>query len=175
MSELILTGVTIAIDQGATPWQDQVLGSQNTPRNHWLEQGSILICDGKIAGIFEDVIVPKAISDHARVVQLDTKVVLPALVNGHTHLSQTFMRGLASGRSLLRWLKELIWPLQGAYSPELLELAALLGLVENTRSGDAHVVNHHKVTRDSRFSSAVVWAARQSRLRVTIVRAWADC
>lgn len=174
MSELILTGGTIAIDRGATPGQDQVLGSQYTPRNNWIEQGSILIRDGKIAGIFEDVIVPKAISNHAQVVQLDNKVVLPALVNGHTHLSQTFMRGLASGRSLLRWLKELIWPLQKAFSPELLELAALLGLAENTRSGVAQVINHQKITSDLTFSTAVIRAAQKSGLKVTIARAWAD-
>jgi 5-methylthioadenosine/S-adenosylhomocysteine deaminase len=55
--------------------------------------------------------------------------VLPGLVNGHTHLSQTFMRGLADGRPLLRWLKEVIWPLQAAMTADDLYVAALLGLV----------------------------------------------
>lgn len=174
MSELILTGGTIAIDCAANPVQDRVSGSHNTLQGGWIEQGSVYIRDGKIAGIYQDIEDPGMISTTARVIPLDNMVVIPGLVNGHTHLSQTFMRGLASGRSLLRWLKELIWPLQGAFSPELLELAALLGLAENTRSGVAHVVNHHKVTKDSGFSSAVVRAARQSGLRVTLARAWAD-
>lgn len=174
MSELILTGGTIAIDREANPEQDRLLGSQHTLRSGWIDQGSLYIRDGLIAGIYQDIDDPGIISTTARVIPLDNKVVIPGLVNGHTHLSQTFMRGLASGRSLLRWLKELIWPLQTAFSPELLELAALLGLAENTRSGVVHVVNHHKVTNGSEFSGAVVRAALQSGLRVTIARAWAD-
>jgi 5-methylthioadenosine/S-adenosylhomocysteine deaminase len=100
--------------------------------------------------------------------------VIPALFNGHTHLSQTFMRGLAGGRPLLRWLKELIWPLQDAMSEEILELAALLGLAENIRSGVGTLIDHHKITRNPAFTEAVIRAAKKSGLRVTIARAWSD-
>ena len=71
--------------------------------------------------------------------------VLPGLVNGHTHLSQTFLRGLADDRPLLRWLKEVIWPAQAAMTPEDHYLAATLGLVENLRCGVTTVVQHHKL------------------------------
>ncbi len=67
----------------------------------------------------------------ARVIDARHMAVLPGLVNGHTHLSQTFLRGLADDRPLLRWLKEIIWPAQAAMTPEDQYLAALLGLVEN--------------------------------------------
>lgn len=168
MSELILTGANIAVSQ------DLASGVQSAHQFGWIGDGSLYIKDGQIAGIYSAPVDPNMISKTARVVQLDNKVVIPALINGHTHLSQTFMRGLASGRSLLVWLKELIWPLQKAFSPELLELAAVLGLAENARSGVAQVVNHHKVTGDLVFSSAVVRAAQKSGLKVTIARAWAD-
>jgi 5-methylthioadenosine/S-adenosylhomocysteine deaminase len=140
----------------------------------WLDPGMLHIKNGQIAAIAPGVANTDALSQHAEIISLDGKVVIPAFVNGHTHLSQTFMRGLAAGRPLLQWLKELIWPLQAAFSSELIELAALLGLAENTRSGAAHVVDHHKITTDWAFTRAVMRAAQQSGLRVTIARAWVD-
>jgi 5-methylthioadenosine/S-adenosylhomocysteine deaminase len=133
------------------------------------QQGDLLIKEGQIAMIGE-------CGTDLRPSTFDAQgmAVLPALVNGHTHLSQTFMRGLAGGRPLLRWLKELIWPLQDAMSEEVLELAALLGLAENIRSGAGTVVDHHKITRTPAFTEAVVRAAKKSGLRVTVARAWSD-
>lgn len=133
------------------------------------QTGDLLIQDGRIAAIGEG-------GTDLRHATFDAHgmAVIPALVNGHTHLSQTFMRGLAGGRPLLRWLKELIWPLQGAMSEEVLELAALLGLAENIRSGAGTVVDHQKITRSPAFSEAIVRAAQKSGLRVTMARAWSD-
>jgi 5-methylthioadenosine/S-adenosylhomocysteine deaminase len=138
----------------------------------WLNPGNILVKDGCIAAITATP--PQDISLSAQVVPAQGMAVIPTLVNAHTHLSQTFMRGLAAGRPLLRWLKELIWPLQNAMSEEVLELAALLGLAENTRCGAGIVVDHHKITHAPTFTEAVIRAARQSGLRVTVARAWSD-
>ena len=41
-----------------------------------------------------------------RVIDARHMAVLPGLVNAHTHLSQTFLRGLADNRPLLRWLRK---------------------------------------------------------------------
>ncbi len=138
------------------------------------QTGDLLIQDGRIAAIGE--IPPPAGADTwpRRCFDARGMAALPALVNGHTHLSQTFMRGLAGGRPLLRWLKELIWPLQDAMSEEVLELAALIGLAENIRSGAGTVVDHQKITRAPGFTEAVIRAAKKSGLRVTIARAWSD-
>lgn len=108
------------------------------------------------------------------VVEAQHKAILPGLINGHTHLSQTFMRGLAAGRPLLTWLKELIWPLQQAMTPDILQLAALLGLVENLRSGVTTVVDHHKVTATPAHTDAVCAAAQSVGLRLVLARSWAD-
>lgn len=102
------------------------------------------------------------------------KAVLPGWVNGHTHLSQTFMRGLAAGRTLLAWLSEVIWPLQQAMTVEDLHLAALLGLVENLRSGATTVVDHHKVTTTPAHTDAVCQAAETVGLNLVLARSWAD-
>jgi 5-methylthioadenosine/S-adenosylhomocysteine deaminase len=155
VTETLITNAHIAVPGG---WQE----------------GDLLIRDGHIAAIGE--IPPHGEADTWVRNYFDAHgmALIPALVNGHTHLSQTFMRGLAGGRPLLRWLKELIWPLQGAMSEEVLELAALLGLAENIRSGAGLVVDHQKITRTAAFTEAIVRAAKKSGLRVTVARAWSD-
>jgi 5-methylthioadenosine/S-adenosylhomocysteine deaminase len=108
-----------------------------------------------------------------RIIDARQMAVLPGLVNGHTHLSQTFMRGLADDRPLLRWLKEAIWPLQAAMTPDDLYLAAKLGLVENLRCGVTTVVQHHKLPgRD--HVAAVVQAAADVGIRMVLARGWVD-
>jgi 5-methylthioadenosine/S-adenosylhomocysteine deaminase len=108
-----------------------------------------------------------------RIIDARQMAVLPGLVNGHTHLSQTFMRGLADGRPLLRWLKEVIWPLQAAMTPDDLYLAAKLGLVENLRCGATTVVQHHKLPgRD--HVAAVVQAAADLGICMVLARGWVD-
>jgi len=102
------------------------------------------------------------------------KAVLPGLTNAHTHLSQTFMRGLAGGRPLLSWLRDLIWPLQSAMSASDLRLAATLGLVESLRCGVTHVVDHHKITTSPAHTAAICRAAETVGVRLTLARSWAD-
>lgn len=117
---------------------------------------------------------PPPAKEGDKVISARHAAVLPGLVNGHTHLSQTFMRGLAGGRPLLQWLKERIWPIQKAMTPEQLYLAALLGLVENLRCGATQVVNHHKVTYTPKHTDGVLVAAQQVGLDFTLARSWVD-
>lgn len=100
--------------------------------------------------------------------------VLPGLVNAHTHLSQTFMRGLADDKPLLDWLRQAMWPIQAAMTPEEVSLAAQLGLVENLRSGATGVVQHHKIITTPAHVDAAVEAAEVVGLRLLLARSWVD-
>jgi 5-methylthioadenosine/S-adenosylhomocysteine deaminase len=102
------------------------------------------------------------------------KVVLPGMVNGHTHLSQTFVRGLADDKLLLDWLRGVIWPIQAAMTPEDVRLASLLGLVENLRCGVTSVVQHHKITTSPAHVDAAAQAASQVGVRMLLARGWVD-
>jgi 5-methylthioadenosine/S-adenosylhomocysteine deaminase len=100
--------------------------------------------------------------------------VMPGMINGHTHLSQTFLRGLADDRPLLAWLKQIIWPAQGAITPDDMRLASLLGLVENLRCGVTSVVQHHKITTTPAHVDATAEAAERVGLRMLLARGWVD-
>ena len=109
-----------------------------------------------------------------RVIDATHMAVLPGMVNGHTHLSQTFVRGLADDRPLIAWLKQIMWPIQAAITPQDMRLASLLGLVENLRCGVTAVVQHHKITHSSVHVDAAAEAAQAVGLRMLLARGWVD-
>jgi len=109
-----------------------------------------------------------------RVIDASHMAVLPGLVNGHTHLSQTFVRGLADDKPLLTWLKQIMWPTQAAITPQDMRLASLLGLVENLHCGVTAVVQHHKITHSAAHVDAAAEAAETVGLRMLLARGWVD-
>ncbi len=140
----------------------------------WLDPGYVLVEGGVIAALGCGQ--PPAEMRARAAETLDARhcAVLPGLTNAHTHLSQTFMRGLAGGRPLIDWLRQVIWPLQAEISPEEMYLAALVGLVENLRCGAIWVTDHHKITATPAHTEAVLQAAGEIGLRFTLARAWSD-
>lgn len=140
----------------------------------WLNPGYLTIQDGRIKTISAGQPGQACLENAHRKIRANGRAVLPGLTNGHTHFSQTFMRGLSAGRPLLRWLKELIWPLQAAMSVEDIRLAALLGLVENLRCGVTEVVDHQKITASREHTRVVAEAVRQIGLNCLIARSWSD-
>jgi 5-methylthioadenosine/S-adenosylhomocysteine deaminase len=109
-----------------------------------------------------------------RVINATNLAILPGLTNAHTHLSQTFMRGLGDDKTLIEWLKQVMWPLQAAMTPQDMRLASLLGLVENLRCGAAAVIQHHKITTSPAHVEAAAEAAEIIGLRMELARSWVD-
>lgn len=100
--------------------------------------------------------------------------VLPGMVNSHTHLFQTFLRGLADDKPLLEWLKDCIWPVAGHMASQECHLAAMLGLIENLHGGATAVIDHQYIHADPRNDDSVVQAAEETGVRLLLARGWAD-
>ena len=100
--------------------------------------------------------------------------VMPGMVNAHTHLFQTFIRGLADDKTLLPWLEAAIWPVGAAMGAEEAYLAGLLGMVENIRSGATAVIDNQYLHADDRTDEAFCHAAEDVGCRFTLARGWAD-
>ena len=101
-------------------------------------------------------------------------VVMPGMVNAHTHLFQTFFRGLADDKPLLDWLRRCIWPGAIHLDRESARLAALLGLVENLRTGATSVIDHQYIHVNDQIDDAVCEAADELGVRLRLARGWAD-
>ena len=71
----------------------------------------------------------------ARMLDLRKCLVMPGLVNAHTHVAMTFMRGLADDLPLMEWLTNHIFPREKHLTAELVEAASLLGCAEMIRTG----------------------------------------
>jgi len=82
-----------------------------------------------------------------RVFDASRMVVLPGLVDCHIHLAQALIRGCADDVSLVEWLKERVWPLQGHYTKEDGKISALLCMLEMIKSGTTCFVESMLHTR----------------------------
>jgi len=105
------------------------------PRGAVLESHSIAIDGGVIQAVL-----PTAEADGRfnarRVVRLPDHVVIPGLVNAHTHASMALLRGVGDDMPLQRWLTERIWPLEQALIGEgFVHDGARLAAVEMLRAG----------------------------------------
>lgn len=133
-------------------------------------EGDVLIgADGQIAalGTFPA-------PESATILDARGCAVLHGLVNAHTHLSQTFMRGLGDDKKLLDWLKNVIWKLQAAMTPEDVYLATLLGLVENVTCGVIALTEHHKMVNSPAHSDAALRAYIEFGLPTLFAYGWND-
>lgn len=94
-------------------------------------RGSVLI-DGNTIEEVSDTLSP---GDADTVIDGHGKLIIPGLVNTHTHLSMTLFRGMADDLPLDRWLNDHIWPAEAHLNGEYCHAGALLGCVEMIRSG----------------------------------------
>ncbi|MEI6503173.1 MAG: amidohydrolase family protein, partial [Armatimonadota bacterium] len=62
-------------------------------------------------------------------------LLMPGLVNAHTHLAMTLFRGYADDMPLKPWLEEKIWPIETRLRGEDVYWGSLLGIVEMLRGG----------------------------------------
>ncbi|MDJ0911308.1 MAG: TRZ/ATZ family hydrolase [Woeseiaceae bacterium] len=66
----------------------------------------------------------------------DSHVLIPGLVNAHTHAAMTLFRGISDVRPLERWLKEAIWPVEKRWvSPDFVRDGAELAITEMLKGG----------------------------------------
>lgn len=62
-------------------------------------------------------------------------LLVPPLVNGHTHAAMTLFRGWGGDLPLMRWLREMIWPVEAKLEAEDVYWGTRLACAEMIRSG----------------------------------------
>jgi len=71
-----------------------------------------------------------------QVISRPQSVLIPGLVNAHTHNPMTLLRGIADDLPLMVWLREHIWPVENALmGPEFVADGTRLAIAEMLRGG----------------------------------------
>lgn len=113
------------------------------PSRTVLERGDVLVEGRSIVAVG-----PRLDAGSAEVIDTRGKVVIPGLIQSHVHLCQALFRGRADELPLLRWLRERIWPLEGAHDARSMKASAELGLAEMISAGTTCVLDlgsvHHQ-------------------------------
>ena len=100
-----------------------------------INDGLICIKDGKIEIVSSRPAnyIPSGAKD---IIDAKGGIIMPGLVNTHTHLPMTLLRGIADDLPLFDWLNRYIFPLEAKYmNPENVMLGSLLGCAEMLISG----------------------------------------
>ncbi|NJD23986.1 MAG: TRZ/ATZ family hydrolase [Betaproteobacteria bacterium] len=83
-----------------------------------LDRHAVAVRDGRIVAVAPSGIARVRYAPAQRIV-LDDHLLIPGLVNLHTHAAMTLMRGLADDLPLMEWLTGHIWPAEAAHvSPQ---------------------------------------------------------
>jgi 5-methylthioadenosine/S-adenosylhomocysteine deaminase len=70
------------------------------------------------------------------IIDCNRKILMPGLINAHTHVPMTLLRGLADDLRLDVWLMGYMMPVEREFvSPEFVRLGTLLACAEQIRSG----------------------------------------
>lgn len=127
-----------------------------------LRNASVRITDGRIEEVGN-------LSQFGKDETIDCKkkVLIPGLINTHTHLSMSLFRGYADDLELREWLEKKIWPLEARLDGEMCYHGALLGSLEMTRTGTTCFVDMYFHMED--VSRAVSEAGLRAVLSVGMI------
>jgi len=74
--------------------------------------------------------------DAEQVLELPEHLLMPGMVNAHTHAAMNLLRGLGDDLPLMQWLNEAIWPAEGKHvSKDFVRDGTLLAAAEMLRGG----------------------------------------
>lgn len=100
--------------------------------------------------------------------RLEDHVLLPGLVNAHTHAAMTLLRGYGDDLPLMQWLTERIWPAEKRFvSPEFVFDGTLLACWEMLRGGITCFNDMYFFPHDA--ARAVLTAGMRAVLGITVI------
>jgi 5-methylthioadenosine/S-adenosylhomocysteine deaminase len=140
---IISGGVVVAMDE----------------QNSILHDGAVAIDGSDIVAVAEAGSIAKNYRGR-RVIDARGSLIMPGLVNSHTHAAMTCFRGIADDMDLMNWLSNYIFPAESRnVDPELAYWGSLLGCAEMILSGTTTFCDMYI------FEDETAQAARQAGMR----------
>jgi 5-methylthioadenosine/S-adenosylhomocysteine deaminase len=120
-------------------------------------EGSTIVQVGKIADDWQA----------GRVIECSGKLVVPGLVNSHTHAAMSLFRSFADDMLLMDWLENKIWPAEAQLTEEDVYWGTMLAIAEMLKSGTTTFADMYF------FMPAVAQAVARSGIRAVLARGMA--
>src|SRR5437773_2451150 len=132
--------------------------------------GYVKTRDGVIAEVGEGT---AQVSTDDQVVDASGCVLMPGLINAHTHLYQVLLRAVWEDLELMPWLKR-IYGCARVLRPEHFYAGSLLGCIESIRSGVTTVCEHNFLNPSADCAFETIRAIQKSGLRAVFARTVMD-
>jgi 5-methylthioadenosine/S-adenosylhomocysteine deaminase len=139
------------------------------PARDILERGSVLVRDDRIAAIgTADEL--KRQAPAAEVIDCAGNILMPGMVNTHTHLFQTLLKGPGDDMVLKKWFTCMTGPAAVELTAADCHAAAMHGCVESIRSGVTTLVDFMYVHPRPGLTRAVIDAYEETGMRGFVCR-----
>ena len=129
-------------------------------------KGNIGIEGERIAFVSKDIDVAKDFyGRHApdcMLINASNKIIMPGLINTHTHVAMALLRGISDDVPLMEWLEKHIWPIEGKMGYQEVFDGARLGILEMLMGGTTTFVDMYP------YEEAVAEAAESAGIRAVV-------
>lgn len=133
--------------------------SMSENRKKFEEGIDILIEDKNIIKIDKNI---NEIAD--KIIDAKGKVVMPGLINTHSHISMSIFRETVDGLKTQDWLEKKIWPIEDKLTSQDIYWATLLSCIEMIKTGTTTVNDMYFFTED------IIKAVVEAGLRIQTTR-----
>ncbi len=137
--------------------------------NDVLDRASVLVREDRIAAIGTLTALQKLEPD-ADVIDCAGNILMPGMVNTHTHLFQTLLKGPGDDMELKKWFTCMTGPAAVELTVEDAHIAAKHGCVESIRSGVTTLVDFMYVHPRPGLTRAVIDAFEETGIRGFVCR-----
>lgn len=133
-------------------------------------EGASLYVEGERVAAIGTLDALRRAQPQAEVIDCRGRIVLPGMVNTHTHLFQTLLKGLGDDMILRKWFTCMTLPAAETLGPEEMHAAGLHGCVESIRSGVTTLVDFQYINARPGLTEAVIRAFEETGIRGFVCR-----
>jgi 5-methylthioadenosine/S-adenosylhomocysteine deaminase len=131
------------------------------PQDTLIERGAVAVSADRIVEVgTEDALT--ASYKAAKTIDAQEGIIMPGLVNAHTHAAMTCFRGLADDLPLMTWLNDYIFPAEAKLTPDIVYQGTRLACSEMILSGTTTFCDMYL------FEEAAAQAAKEVGLRAVV-------